>query len=32
MIVGKDGQIINNNAPRPSDPRLQPVLDKLLQQ
>ncbi|MDI9871002.1 TlpA family protein disulfide reductase [Flectobacillus roseus] len=32
MIVGKDGQIINNNAPRPSDPRLQTVLDKLLQQ
>lgn len=32
MIVGKNGQIINNNAPRPSDPRLQTVLDKLLQQ
>lgn len=32
MIVGKNGQIINNNAPRPSDPRLQTVLDILLQQ
>lgn len=30
MIIGKDGQIINDNAPRPSDPKTRQLLDELL--
>ncbi|MEA5259751.1 TlpA disulfide reductase family protein [Arcicella aquatica] len=30
MIVGKDGKIINDNAPRPSDPKTRQLLDELL--
>ncbi len=30
MIVGKDGKIINDNAPRPSDPKLKEIFDELL--
>ena len=30
MIIDKDGQIINDNAPRPSDPKIRQLLDELL--
>ncbi|GAB2799622.1 hypothetical protein GCM10027275_51910 [Rhabdobacter roseus] len=30
MVVGKDGKIINANAPRPSDPKIRKVLDALV--
>lgn len=30
MIVGKDGQVINADAPRPSDPKIKELLDELL--
>lgn len=30
MLVGKDGQIINDNAPRPSDPKIRQLLDEVL--
>lgn len=30
IIVGKNGQVINPNAPRPSDPKLLQIFDELL--
>lgn len=30
MIIGKDGKVINANAPRPSDPKLRALFDELL--
>ncbi len=30
ILIGKDGQIINDNAPRPSDPKIRQLLDELL--
>jgi len=30
IIIDKTGKIINDNAPRPSDPKLKILLDKLL--
>lgn len=30
MIIGKDGKVINGNAPRPSDPKLVTLLNELL--
>jgi thiol-disulfide isomerase/thioredoxin len=30
MIIGKDGKVINANAPRPSDPKLRVLFDELL--
>jgi thiol-disulfide isomerase/thioredoxin len=30
MIIGKDGKVINANAPRPSDPKLRVMFDELL--
>ncbi len=32
MIIGKDGKVINANAPRPSDPDIRQVFDELLKQ
>jgi hypothetical protein len=30
MIIGKDGKVINADAPRPSDPKLRVLFDELL--
>lgn len=30
VIIGKDGKIINQDAPRPSDPKIRKVFDELL--
>jgi thiol-disulfide isomerase/thioredoxin len=32
MLIGKDGKIINDNAPRPSDPKLKELIDKYLKE
>ena len=30
MIIGKDGKVINGDAPRPSDPKVRQLFDELL--
>ena len=32
MIISKDGKVINDNAPRPSDPKLKEIFDELLKE
>ena len=31
MIIDKDGKVVNANAPRPSDPKVKQVLDRLVE-
>jgi hypothetical protein len=30
IIINKKGKVVNMDAPRPSDPKLKPLLDKLI--